>query len=644
MVFHGVNVVVKVKPFMPTTDEFDSMMSQNDDDINLFKKWGFNFVRLGVMWEGYETEQGKYDQSYLEKLNIQINKLGKNGIYSLIDLHQDAMSRVTCGEGVPTFYTRDASDKCSDFTFGLVGYWLGLCKPMSTLIENYDVNVNTPLEKCVKNNFGQYGQTPGVQEVAEKLYTEGTIVHQAFLNYWDGVSKYFKDNQYVVGYDLINEPSAGNLFKNPLTLLNPDKQLQKLYQNASDVIRKNDANKIIFFSASQMDIIPVLKGYIRSTKFTETPSKGTYSKLETMVDHIYCDVILGNDWGKDEKKREQEEKTCYDFIFRKMKERNKNAQDLKTGLIYNEFGACSDTDTCATEITFVTEIAESHQMSWAYWMYKGYNDFTTANNSNNEGLFQETRHNLNPEIKFQENKVKALARSYIQTYQGEPKNAWFNKKNAHFVSQYDVNLNIDLPSVLFLSKEFHYPNGPIISLSFLPQVPVKTTIQDMKDNYYSIKCEKTSHDNFITEYSDTEDVYSSTLYVTKPFDESQIENLNKNYLNKLKISLTLVSTNKDVSLTSMSVKQSSDSPDYYLEVLGITDVEKNGVSYSYCKVSFQAGDSSHCDINSYKLTNNLIRIYERKKVLFWTENVLIFENTLDDVHGQVLSFEYSKDL
>ncbi len=27
-----------------------------------------------------------------------------------------------------------------------------------------------------------------------------------FVNYWDVVSKYFANNKYVIGYDLLNEP------------------------------------------------------------------------------------------------------------------------------------------------------------------------------------------------------------------------------------------------------------------------------------------------------------------------------------------------------------------------------------------------------------------------------------------------------
>ena len=50
-------------------------------------KWGFNFVRLGVMWEAVERQQGIYDDAYLQKVNDLINKLGARGIYTMVDAH-----------------------------------------------------------------------------------------------------------------------------------------------------------------------------------------------------------------------------------------------------------------------------------------------------------------------------------------------------------------------------------------------------------------------------------------------------------------------------------------------------------------------------------------------------------------------------
>jgi endoglycosylceramidase len=76
VIFHGVNVVYKVFPYIPKRDVFDSQLSLTDDDIDDLTKWGFNFVRLGVMWEAVESAPGVYDETYLDEVESLINKLG----------------------------------------------------------------------------------------------------------------------------------------------------------------------------------------------------------------------------------------------------------------------------------------------------------------------------------------------------------------------------------------------------------------------------------------------------------------------------------------------------------------------------------------------------------------------------------------
>ena len=87
VLLHGVNVVYKVDPYIPSTGDWDTEDSLDDHDIELLKQWGFNFVRLGVMWEAVEREEGVYDEEYLNKVETMINKLGDAGIYTLVDAH-----------------------------------------------------------------------------------------------------------------------------------------------------------------------------------------------------------------------------------------------------------------------------------------------------------------------------------------------------------------------------------------------------------------------------------------------------------------------------------------------------------------------------------------------------------------------------
>jgi endoglycosylceramidase len=87
VVFHGVNAIYKVDPYIPITSSFDAQNSLNAEDLDNLVNWGMNFMRLGVMWEAVERTEGKYDDTYLDKIEELINDMGEKGIYTLVDMH-----------------------------------------------------------------------------------------------------------------------------------------------------------------------------------------------------------------------------------------------------------------------------------------------------------------------------------------------------------------------------------------------------------------------------------------------------------------------------------------------------------------------------------------------------------------------------
>lgn len=107
MILHGVNVVYKIPPYIPEQTKFDSQSSLTDEDISNLTNWGFNFVRLGVMWEAVEKSPKQFDAAYLKEIDALVTKLGEAGIYVLIDAHQDVLARLVCGEGMPNFRAQE---------------------------------------------------------------------------------------------------------------------------------------------------------------------------------------------------------------------------------------------------------------------------------------------------------------------------------------------------------------------------------------------------------------------------------------------------------------------------------------------------------------------------------------------------------
>lgn len=128
-----------------------------DGDIDNLVNWGFNFVRLGVMWEAVETSPGIYNDTYLTEVDALITKLGNKGIYTLVDAHQDVMARAICGEGMPNFYAKQIIETGPTYCIGewsdkvltpILGHFGNICKPMAKYGFRKDVNGNPLIEDC----------------------------------------------------------------------------------------------------------------------------------------------------------------------------------------------------------------------------------------------------------------------------------------------------------------------------------------------------------------------------------------------------------------------------------------------------------------------------------------------------------------
>ena len=151
-IFHGVNIVYKVDPYVPSSDAFDPQLSLTDADIDNLADWGFNLVRLGVMWEAVERSPGVFNQTYLAEVNKIINRLGEKGIYTMVDAHQDVFARKLCGEGMPNFIIPDdkLEHNCNQTLISYMGEPLGICKSINDFGYIFDKDGNPEITDCAK--------------------------------------------------------------------------------------------------------------------------------------------------------------------------------------------------------------------------------------------------------------------------------------------------------------------------------------------------------------------------------------------------------------------------------------------------------------------------------------------------------------
>jgi len=97
--FHGTNIVVKHFPWHPNPEGF-APDTYSEKDMQLLQSLGLNVVRLGYMWPGVEPTRGNYNETYLKVVENMVKLSAKYGIYILLDMHQDVMSRKFCVEGM----------------------------------------------------------------------------------------------------------------------------------------------------------------------------------------------------------------------------------------------------------------------------------------------------------------------------------------------------------------------------------------------------------------------------------------------------------------------------------------------------------------------------------------------------------------
>ena len=72
----------------------DRYVYPNDEQLfKEFRNWGINCIRYGINWDGLEPEPGQYNESYLQEIDRRVRWAEENGIYLILDMHQDLFGR-----------------------------------------------------------------------------------------------------------------------------------------------------------------------------------------------------------------------------------------------------------------------------------------------------------------------------------------------------------------------------------------------------------------------------------------------------------------------------------------------------------------------------------------------------------------------
>jgi endoglycosylceramidase len=175
VILHGIGLVDK----NPKT----KYLAYNDPAIfRKFREWGFNCVRLGILWAGLEPQPVILNEEYLKGIDQMIAYAQQNGLYVFLDMHQDLYS-VKFSDGAPSWATLtddqphiNVSDVWSDAYF------------------------TSPAVQAALDNF--WNNSPAVDRVG---------LQDHFAAVWGNVAKRYANNPTVIGYDIFNEPQPGTI-------------------------------------------------------------------------------------------------------------------------------------------------------------------------------------------------------------------------------------------------------------------------------------------------------------------------------------------------------------------------------------------------------------------------------------------------
>lgn len=173
-IFHGVNLVCKDK-------SSGYIGGWDESDFEELSHLGFNMVRLGLIWDGIEPEPGVYDEAYLDKIEELLDLCAKQGIYVLLDMHQDLYS-VRYSDGAPEWAT------ITD----------GLPEPEKGHIWSEAYLSSQAVQRAFDHFWANDAASDGI----------GLQDHMAGC--WRHIAQRFGERPEVLGYDFLNEPFPGS--------------------------------------------------------------------------------------------------------------------------------------------------------------------------------------------------------------------------------------------------------------------------------------------------------------------------------------------------------------------------------------------------------------------------------------------------
>ncbi|MFX1242634.1 MAG: cellulase family glycosylhydrolase [Promethearchaeota archaeon] len=183
-----------------------------EEHFTRLKHWGFNCLRFLITWEAIEHKGPRqYDKEYLDYIEEVLKISESYKFYTFIDPHQDVWSRMTGGDGAP------------GWTFEKVGLdFKKFDASDAALVMQYRYKPDNPHsypEMHWTSNAVRFANGTmwtlffGGKDFAQSCSINGVNIQdylqQHFFNAIKQVAQRVKENPYVIGFEVLNEPEQG---------------------------------------------------------------------------------------------------------------------------------------------------------------------------------------------------------------------------------------------------------------------------------------------------------------------------------------------------------------------------------------------------------------------------------------------------
>ncbi len=383
LVTHGVNMVSKTGSHQPADNGFSA------DDAAFLAENGFTTVRLGLIWKSVEPSPGEYDDAYIESIRQTAELLAAEGIYSLLDFHQDLYNERFQGEGAPDWAVQDdglPAQPAAGFPFNYFA--------MPALWRAFD-------------HF--WNNDPGPDNVG---------LQDRYAAAWAHVAERFSSTPGVMGYDLFNEPWPGTGYAvcvNPGGCPGFDKKLSAFAQRVTDKIRTVDPDTISYYEPNVL---------FNSGARTSVKVNGANLGFSF---HSYCLAdLVGGSVPLD---LDRPVCTVLDRILWANMERHVRQRDVTP--LLSEFGASDRLKSIAEMV----DRAAEHRTGWQYWAYCGCGDPTTTGGNDKQALVLDP-HQPPTGANVKTEKLKVLATPHPTAVAGTPTSYRFFRATGRFTFTY----------------------------------------------------------------------------------------------------------------------------------------------------------------------------------------------------------------